>query len=407
MDSSWLTAFVDECGTNELDSNKQGVSHLFICVAIVVNYEAIRIIEIEMRSISSELCGGAEVRSSKIGSNHHRRLQFINRIKNLPFGYYALVINKNRIKKESGLKYKTSFYKYINQMLYRRLDSCGMNMRVVADEIGGRDFMESFESYIIRKSQETLFTNFTSEHFVHEFAGSKETPLIQLADLLAGTLSYCFDEGKKSEFSEVYRELLRSKEIEIQSWPVEIVPIPDKIPDTVRGLNDRLRKTCSNRAAKFIQENENSDIIEKAMQAATLRYLFFARNFEKREHQAVYADILMEDLKEEGFEEISKQAFSLGIIGKLREAGIIIAGTNEGYRLALSVEDIQDYLNHDKNIIEPMINRLITARDVVRHDTANGYDILDNQQYTCLKEIVEAFSDYRINCSVIGNRNLS
>jgi hypothetical protein len=35
--SSNLTAFVDETGTNELDADKPGVSHLFICVAVVVD----------------------------------------------------------------------------------------------------------------------------------------------------------------------------------------------------------------------------------------------------------------------------------------------------------------------------------------------------------------------------------
>jgi len=44
--------------------------------------------------------------------------------------------------------------------------------------------------------------------------------------------------------------------------------------------------------------------------------------------------------------------------------------------LALDEEDIAYYVLHDKSIIEPMLNRLLPARNVVKEITQNGYDIL-------------------------------
>ena len=35
--NTWLTEFVDETGTNELEAEKPGTSHLFICVGILVD----------------------------------------------------------------------------------------------------------------------------------------------------------------------------------------------------------------------------------------------------------------------------------------------------------------------------------------------------------------------------------
>jgi hypothetical protein len=117
----WVTAFVDETGTNELDATKPGVSHLFICVAVIVAESELTVIADAMRQVSKEFCGGAEISSKRIGADHGRRLKFLQRIQSLPFGYFALIINKDRIPRDSGLQYKRSFYKFINRMLYERL----------------------------------------------------------------------------------------------------------------------------------------------------------------------------------------------------------------------------------------------------------------------------------------------
>lgn len=391
---SWLTAYVDESGTNELNSSKRNVSNLFICVAIVVDDKGLDESKNGMIEISNHLCSGAEIRSSRIGSDHKRRIKFLYGIKNLPFGYYALVINKDRIVKDSGLQYKKSFYKYINHMLYQHLVKSSMNIKIFADEVGSHDFMDSFKDYFEKKNKPSLFPEYK---FQHSFVKSKETPLVQLADFIAGTLTYCFDGDKKdSEFSPKFREILRPKEIDIKCWPLEITTVPKYIPQDEYNPDSILKVTCMNRAFNFIKQNEHSEQEKLRMQAAILSRLLFARRFEDRGNQAIYSDELIRRLEGDGFDMPSKQAFSSTIIGKIREAGIIIAGTNDGYRLAISTEDIRDYLKHDKSIIEPMVNRLLEARRSVKIDTANSFDILDTPEYACLRKIAEAFKDYEI-----------
>jgi hypothetical protein len=107
--SSNLTVFVDETGTNELDSDKPGVSHLFICVAVVVDDTGLTATDAAIRQLSTDLCSGAEISSKRIGGDHKKRLKYLERIQNLPFGYFALVINKDRIPKDSGLQFKPVF----------------------------------------------------------------------------------------------------------------------------------------------------------------------------------------------------------------------------------------------------------------------------------------------------------
>ncbi|MFA6101378.1 MAG: hypothetical protein WCV67_00920 [Victivallaceae bacterium] len=54
-----LHVFVDENGTNELDSEKQGVSHLFICTAVIIKALDIELVNSAMVDISRKLCSGA------------------------------------------------------------------------------------------------------------------------------------------------------------------------------------------------------------------------------------------------------------------------------------------------------------------------------------------------------------
>jgi hypothetical protein len=390
MDNRWLHAYIDETGTNELDVAKPGVSRFFICVAVVLEGSGtIGMIE-HLDSVADELCSGAEITSKRIGGNHERRQKFLDRIKDLPFGYYAMVIRKESVPEESGLQYKRSFYKCINKMLYRKLASGGRSIKIIADTIGGADFMDSFQDYLNRQLKPDLFSDYT-----HEFRDSSECCLIQLADLIAGTLSQCFEPEKRGEHSTQFRRVLSSKELGIDTWPLEsaesafIDPNQDNSDAKVDISTPMLQ-----RITNFVHAREQSgDPIHK-MQVEVIRMLRFAREFEESSRQRIHSDELMARLAHRGFEEIGKRAFTKEIIGEIRLQGIILAGSQSGYRLALTLDDIKDYLEHNRNIIEPMISKLSKARQSVRHDTANAVDILGNEPFRLLAKLVESAFDF-------------
>ncbi len=391
MNNSWVNVFVDESGTNELDSTKQGVSNLFICVAVVVDDEHMDEVTTAINDIRKKLCSGAEIKSSRIASNHDRRLQFLRGIEKLPFRYYALVINKDAVYSDSGYQYKRTFYKAVHRRLYNLVSSSGKSLRVKADEIGGQDYMEGFDDYLKDKDYPNLFTQFE-----HSFVKSENEPVIQLADLIAGTLGYCFDETKKSEKATEFRKILRKLEVAVDCWP----PLPMEVGKSAGNQwDEKIREAARRRAISFIEENENSSEIDEQIQAATLKRLFFAREFEDREDQTIFSDSLIASLENEGFGKISKQAFTSRIIGKLRFEGVVISGSKDGYRLALSHEDIHEYLCHDKTIIEPMLARIGRARQAVQEATEMKLDILAEEPYLVLGKILEAAKDYDLDNS--------
>ena len=47
-----------------------------------------------------------------------------------------------------GLKYKTSFYKFMNNIVHKELRRAFQTITIIADEIGGSDYMKSFCKYV-------------------------------------------------------------------------------------------------------------------------------------------------------------------------------------------------------------------------------------------------------------------
>jgi hypothetical protein len=159
----------------------------------------------------------------------------------MDFGYYALLVDKARVHRDSGLQYKQSFYKFLNRLLYQRLAGGVQQVQVVADRYGGRNFMDSFRPYLDKKGLPNLFTSFT-----HEFADSAKEPLIQLADLIAGSLAYVLDPKKRSDQSQAILKALRPKQIGIGGWPLLPVAKPEDFSDDEQDWDERIGASCIN-----------------------------------------------------------------------------------------------------------------------------------------------------------------
>jgi len=231
-----------------------------------------------------------------------------------------------------------------------------------------------------------------------KFAKASETPLLQLADLITGTLAWCYDHEKQCDVKKEYRKILQPKQIAITGWPLKTTF------QLVNNLNNDfdyiINETCINKVLQFIKEYEKSYDEKRKMQVAVIRHLLFLKTYEDNDIISIHADDLIKHLIGLGFSKLQKQDFSSRIIGKLRDAGIVIAGDNNGYRLATNMNDIDSYINHDITIIKPMIARLIKARESIKLSTTNKYDFLDNQNYGWLKNIVEVFTEHQIKSNL-------
>jgi len=391
-DTPILTAYVDETGNHDLEVGKEGASNLFICVAVLVDGTQKPGAEAAVRELAKREFGGSEIKSSGIGGRHERRLRVLGALSEVDFGYYAMVVDKARLDRDSGLQFKGSFHKFLSRMLYQRLASGSTGLAVVADMHGGRAFMDSFTPYLAKRGLPGLFSTFT-----HRFADSAGEPLIQLADLIAGSLSYVYDPAKRGDHSRAIVENLRPKQIGIGGWPLVAPACPAAPAVDETAWDERIRAACIARAEAFGREHDESPEEDRQMQLAVLRHLLFLKEYgEETGADAIHADTLIAHLRRQAFPELTRQAFSSRVIGPLRDAGLVLAGSNDGYRLATSTRDVRYYLDHDLSLMEPMLARLKTAREHIRQATANGLDILSLSGYACLKRLVEAFEEHRL-----------
>lgn len=396
-----ITAFVDESGNHDLNVDKPGTSSLFVCAALIVkntdlDQATAGAVEIQKRHFS-----GSELKSSGIGSNHKRRLNVLADIATLPIGYYASIIDKARIHKDSGLRFKPSFYKYMSRMLYERLLQGISSLHIIADEHGSPEFMDSFTGYLQSKAMPSLFTSWT-----HEFRDSVNTPLIQVADIIAGTLTWCFDTSKDCEaFREQFLTSLQLKELGVELWPRRVEPISKNVPSTASDWDSRIRTICQNAIVQFIDKHATDDDDKRRMQVATLRHLLFLNEHANADNRTIYSGGLISHLTWLGFEKINDRTLRVSVIGPIRDEGVIIAGDNNGYRLAMSASDVERYVRHDRTIVEPMLSRLVKARALLKTGTTNLYDMLAPEGFTILRELADKFSTVSIQYSIAETIN--
>lgn len=203
--------FVDEAGNYGFKFDKENVSEYFVVTAIIVEKENVKELEKEMEKTREYYFQTGEMKSSKLKIS--RRKSIINAISQGDFQIYSIVINKKKLFIDGGLSYKKSFYKFIHNLLYKFLFETHDSIQVTADNIGSKEYMEEFESYVSKRHIRNLFD---SSEFV--FGESKSNVLIQLADIICGTIFQKFEKDNPSY--DAILKILGKKIVRIEEWPI-------------------------------------------------------------------------------------------------------------------------------------------------------------------------------------------
>ena len=139
-----MYAFIDESGAFGFNFDNPSCSQFFIICAIIVRESDLSTLKEEVERIRKKYFQKGEMKSSQVGSNNRRRKRILDDLKELPYGVYVFICDKKRIGENSGLRYKQSFYKFLNNLVYEELKVAFSQLTIVADAVGGNDFLESF-----------------------------------------------------------------------------------------------------------------------------------------------------------------------------------------------------------------------------------------------------------------------
>ena len=389
MDKPKSFVFIDEYGTVALNTENAGTTNLFIIVAVIVNEDHKSKLESLAQTIRDTHFSGSEIKSSGVGNNHKRRISILKMLSEAPFIYMGSIVNKVEIEKDSGIQYKQSAFKYLNNLLYQRIFDLGVNLHIIADNHGSNEFKDSFRRYIDKTDKSPLLSSYT-----HEFRDSKDENIIQVADIIAGTLAKIYDPDLQCSESEKFRELLESKQNGLKKFPF------DRSNNSIVSVNswDRTIEEISLRAVQNFEAQVGDSPSEiQQMKVAVLRRLVFLHHdseFDGNKYST--NEELRYHLEKQQFNKLGEQPFTSNIIAPLRDAGILIAGTSHGYCLVTSIDDINAYLGHDSNVIEPMLSRLVKAQEKIKSETHGELDILNAPEFKTLQNIAKAFLEIQI-----------
>lgn len=373
-----LFAFVDAYGDPSLGTEKEGVTDHFVVVAVMVETGQLSALQQGIEVVRSKHFNSAEMKSSGIGSNWKRRNSVISDLLKLPFKCHVLSVDKRQIFKDSGLQYKRPFLKYIHGLLYSRLYGALPDLHVIADRHGSDNFMDGFRDYVHRRHIPTLFD--TDAGF--RFEDSASQPLIQLADVLAGTIGHALRPDSNRTLDSVLQDL-SDHILTFAEWP----PVARRYvpPAGNESELDRVVRIHSfNQASVFLNNVADSRDPNVRLQIEVLRHLYFNSQYIS-ESAFISTKALRKLLRDVLGADISTHTFRTTVVAPLRDAGVLLASGPKGYKIPVSQGDIMSFVEHGHLIAAPLLARLNRARNELLTASNGRLDILGAEELAYLR----------------------
>lgn len=384
-----INAYIDEYGGYGFDFTKSGNSRQYIIVAVLIKQSDVVTVTESLKEISKHHFGGNEIKSNKVKGNYRRRTEILKELVRLPFQYVAFVVDKESLFSDSGLtKNKRTFIKFLNEHFYQHLSIVYPKLNIVADEVGENEFIKEFLTYVKKHQQQlSLFDE-------HSFTmvNSKEDCCVQIADFIAGTLSYVYEKERSNKVPEEYDflKLLDSRHARTIFFPKSYDESLFQHKEESDSYNKVIAQIAYRQAMAFLQEHKGELDEERRMQILTIEYLLFRFKYNTLRRYISTAE-LRGMLARSNFP-IGEQGFRNKVIGKLRDSGVILSSSTHGYTLPKSKKEITDYFNHVNSVVIPMMQRLKTCEEILQM-ADDGLQLIESDNYRGLRALLDAYKN--------------
>ncbi|WP_045519602.1 DUF3800 domain-containing protein [Neobacillus niacini] len=370
-------AFINEFGHYGFDFDQPETSTHFIIVSILVKGSDKGFLEQEVERIKRKHLQKREIDDSL-------RLEILHDLKDLPFKVYAYVIDKRKIREDSGVTYEKTFIKFFNRKIFDDLFRTFDTLDLVADDQGSKEFMQEFIAYVKRKCIPDLFNYST-----FGFNDNESEILLELAELIAETIAKGYDVKHYSKQYPSFYKLLKNKIITINLWPHDYKHyLYDYHYEKTDSETDQIIiKQAVNLAYQYIEKHRNSEEEDDRVRIDLLKFLLF--NLKENPDDYVYTEEILDNLNAIRINKIKQHYFRSNIVSKLRDHGLLIASSNKGYKLPVCLNDLYDFVNLSSLTIHPMIQRVSKCRDQILLATNKEIDILEKAEYEYLKRMIE------------------
>ena len=378
--------YLDESGSHGFNFTKKGTSTHFVVAGFVVDAAKVSELEGRIEEIAQNRFSGGEMRSKNVGKDDNRRLRILQDILQLDFHIYCLVVDKRKLTGK-GFKYKKSFYKYLNKIAYDELYLTFPRIKLFADEIGGKEFMDGFVKYVESKCLIKDMFGYSS----FGFQPSTSNRLVQLADFIVGSLAHCYDQNiLSSSAADIMHVLFKSKKLlPIKEWPkIDTRFAVSSGELQISGFDSITQEQNLRLAQRFLSDSRKSKDSFIREQVATLEFLVFDVTHGNPPRFISTGEIvthlrMLPDMR------ANKKMLGRAVIDKLRDAGVMIAGSPKGYKFAISTRDLEQFVSYSDSFIRPMLKRLKAYRNKILLATKNKHDIIGSAKYAYLRDFFD------------------
>ena len=381
-------AFIDEFGEPNLDIEKSGVGQYFILAAVVVDGSRLDAVRVAAGEIRQRYFQKGRMKSKGIGKNVGRRLSLLRALAELEVLTYFLVVDKASLWKDSGLIYRGSFTKFFHKQVYSALFHSHDNMLVLADPFGGDEFQLGFKKYVEAQTVPKMNLNLFRQS-VFEW-GDKDDPVLQIADILAGSLGHVLEDGKQELSLKQFEETVDKKRVIYEWWPPYKQQLTSGL-DLGRDPHDqRVKEFCFQQAVTFLDKNGAETDDDVKCQVAALKILLEQQRIATGAG-FIHKDELAERVRGMLPDVMVKEGrwFQRYVIASLRDDGVIITSNSQGYKLPTCVGDVRTYVRDVRGRVEPMLGRLKTAHKQLKLMTDGALDILEGDDFGVIRALIE------------------
>ena len=198
-----MLVFIDDSGDPGFKLQK-GSSLIFVicCVIFVDELEAEKV-AIAIKELRRKLKFPDDVEFKFNKSSKKVKIEFLETIKSYKFKARCLVIQKDIIRSDELKKNKNSFYSYAIKMLLKHSSGSILNAKIRIDGSGDRTFRRNFISYLRKQ------LNSDQKRIMDEckLLDSKQNVLIQLADMIAGSIYRSYQVEKTDHL--IYKRIIQ------------------------------------------------------------------------------------------------------------------------------------------------------------------------------------------------------
>ncbi|MEK9209033.1 MAG: DUF3800 domain-containing protein [Patescibacteria group bacterium] len=188
-----MIVFIDDSGDPSFKIDKGASKNFVICCVIYDDELEAERTAVAIKELRRKLKFSDRVEFKFNGSTFKTRIAFLEEVSKYKFRVRALVVDKTKIKSGQPKNDKQSFYSYFIKTVLQYNKGTIKNAKIRIDGSGDRIFRKKFLTYLrkqLNSKQQKVINNIT-------LVDSKTNVLIQLADMIAGTIRRYKDREKE------------------------------------------------------------------------------------------------------------------------------------------------------------------------------------------------------------------